>query len=125
MGTPSEFAWPEGAKSAVSLTFDGAYPEHWELVAPILAESGIRATFFVTVPALLESPDSWRQLVKAGHEVGSHSHLGISTEGELTAWTLEMVQDDLRLTDKGIMEILGCSVASFALSGERTHCAEG
>ena len=41
MGVASEFAWPDGASSALSLTFDGGYPEHWELVAPILEEAGL------------------------------------------------------------------------------------
>jgi peptidoglycan-N-acetylglucosamine deacetylase len=125
MGPASGFAWPEGAKAAISLTFDGGLLEHWELVAPILAEHEIRATFFVTVPNLLESPEAWRKVVAAGHEIGSHSHLGISTNGNLPAWTLEMIEEDLRLTDKGILEILGRRVESFALSGSETTCAEG
>src|SRR5687767_8382664 len=125
MGSASELAWPEGTKAAISLTFDGGLLEHWELVAPILAEHEFRATVFVTVPNLLERPEAWRKVAAAGHEIGSHSHFGISTNGNLPAWTLEMVEDDLRLTDKGILEILGSRVESFALSGSETTCAEG
>lgn len=125
MGVASEFAWPDGASSALSLTFDGGYPEHWEMVAPILAEAGVRGTFFLTVPSLLDHPDAWKKLAAQGHEIGSHSHFGVSTNGELPAWTIEMVRDDLRMTDKGIVEVVETPVISFALSGESTMCSEG
>lgn len=95
------------------------------MVGPILAEHDIRATFFVTVPALLQNPDAWKNLVSQGHEVGSHSHMGVSTNGELMGWTIEMIREDLRMTDKGIVELLGCPVISFAQSGESTLCADG
>jgi peptidoglycan-N-acetylglucosamine deacetylase len=125
MGAPSEIAWPEGATSALSLTFDGGLLEHWELVAPILSENEVRATFFVTVPALLENPAAWRKIVAEGHELGSHSHLNISTNGVLTSWTLGMVEEDLKMVDKGILEVAGAIPHSFALSGGETTCAEG
>lgn len=125
MGAARDFAWPEGARAAISLTFDGGHPEHWELVAPILAEHEIRGTFFVTVPSVLEHPDEWRRVVAAGHEIGSHSHYGITNDGSLPAWTLEMVKDDLRMTDKGLVEILECPITSFARAGHRSEAADG
>ena len=125
MGLAGDFAWPNGATSAISLTFDGGYPEHWEMVAPILEEAGVRGSFFVTVPALLENPTAWKRIASHGHEIGSHSHLGVSTNGELMGWTIEMVREDLRMTDKGIVELLECPVISFARSGTSTVCADG
>ncbi len=125
MGAASGFAWPDGATSAISLTFDGAYPEHFELVAPILAEHDIHGTFFVTVPGLLESPDKWRSLARSGHEIGNHCFYGVTNIGELPAWNLEMIRNELRSTDKGIVEILECPVTSFAMPGASTQCAEG
>jgi peptidoglycan/xylan/chitin deacetylase (PgdA/CDA1 family) len=125
MGVAGEFAWPEGATAAISLTFDGGHPEHWELVAPILSEHEIRATFFVTVPSILENPDQWRRVVQAGHEIGSHSHYGITHDGSLPGWTLEMVKDDLRMTDKGLAEILECPVTSFARAGHLSTTGDG
>ncbi len=125
MGVASEFAWPGEASSAVSLTFDGGFLEHWELVVPILSEAGLKGTFFLTVPSLLENPGAWKNVVAQGHEIGSHSHYGISVDGELSGWTLEMVREDLRMTDKGIVEILECPVTSFAMSGVSTLCADG
>lgn len=109
----------------MSLSFDGGHPEHWELVAPILSEHEIRATFFVTVPAVLENPIEWRKLVSAGHEIASHSHYGVTNDGTLPGWTLEMVKDDLRMTDKGLVEVLECPITSFARSGILSEAAEG
>lgn len=125
MGETGENTWTENKTSALSLSFDGGLPEHFELIAPLLEEHGFRGTFFVTVPALLGDPESWRKLVHRGHEIGSHSHLGISDNGNLPAWTLEMVQEDLRMTDKGIVEILGCPVTSFARSGTESAANDG
>jgi peptidoglycan/xylan/chitin deacetylase (PgdA/CDA1 family) len=125
VGDSVSATWPENKTAAISLTFDGGLPEHYELVAPILEEHGVQGTFFVTVPALLENPEAWRKLVAQGHEVGSHSLLGISERGHLPAWTLEMVRDDIAATDKGIVEILGQPVTSFAMPGELTEAADG
>ncbi len=60
-----------------ALTFDDGAASDYEVVFPILAELGLRATFFV-VPTLVETPGyvAWaelREMVAAGMEVGSHS----------------------------------------------------
>jgi|GEM_PF-7134113 len=125
MGAANEFTWPKGAKAAVSLAFDGGLPEHVELVAPALDEHGLKGTFFVTVPNLLENPAKWKRLAENGHEIASHSLKGVTENGKLTAWTFDMLRDDLRMTEKGIAEICEAPVTSFALPGEETECNEG
>lgn len=125
MGAAGEFTWPGGAKAAISLAFDGGLPEHFELVAPALEEHGLKGTFFVTVPALLDNPAKWKRLADSGHEIASHSLRGVSEDGRLTAWNFDMLRDDLRMTEKGIAEICEAPVTSFALPGEFTECAEG
>ena len=99
--------------------------EHVELVAPILTEHGVQATFFVTVPAILERPEAWRQIRAEGHEIASHSHFGITANGALPAWTLDMVRDDLRASVEGIREIAGVEPVSFARDGSTSNCADG
>jgi peptidoglycan/xylan/chitin deacetylase (PgdA/CDA1 family) len=59
------------------LTFDDGLASDYEEVFPVLAELGLRATFFV-VPTFVETPGyvTWaqlREMVAAGMEVGSHS----------------------------------------------------
>jgi peptidoglycan/xylan/chitin deacetylase (PgdA/CDA1 family) len=117
--------WPQEFTSAMSICFDGGLVEHVELVGPILAEHGIRATFFVTVPAILERPEEWRQIVAEGHELASHSHFGITVDGALPAWTLEMVRDDLRASVEGIRAVAGVEPMSFARDWSASSCADG
>jgi peptidoglycan/xylan/chitin deacetylase (PgdA/CDA1 family) len=69
------FTWPHGARAAVSLTYDDAIPSQLANAAPALARHGLLATFFVTGDSrtLQQAPERYRQLVKAGHELGSHT----------------------------------------------------
>lgn len=66
------FAWPQGARAAVSLTYDDAVPVHYRKVGPLLSKHGLAATFYLTVE-YAESAREWRKLSKRGHELGNHS----------------------------------------------------
>ena len=60
-----------------SFTFDDGHASDYTQAFPVLAELGVRATFFV-VPTLVDTPGyvTWQQLremVAGGMEVGSHS----------------------------------------------------
>ena len=117
--------WPEGFDSAISLTFDGGLIEHWELVEPILEENGLKATFFLTMPAVLEAPEAWRRIAQHGHEIGNHSTYRTTHDGSLPSWTLQMVQDDIQLSQQGFRELLQAEPTAFALDGTNVHCADG
>jgi len=69
------YVWPNGAIAAVSLTYDDAIPSQLDNAVPALARHGIVATFFLTgsSPTLQGSPERYRDLVKAGHELASHT----------------------------------------------------
>jgi peptidoglycan/xylan/chitin deacetylase (PgdA/CDA1 family) len=125
MGDSGAFAWPGGATRAISLTYDGALPEHLELVFPLLDRLSLKATFFVTPTSLLKYPAAWRKVADAGHEIASHSLFGVSVDGRLDNWTLQMVRDDLKMTQRMIEEVLGVIPRSFALPGPQPFCAEG
>lgn len=53
------FDWPEGKRGAVSLTYDDALPVHYERVAPLLEDHGLRATFYTNVLSLGANPEAW------------------------------------------------------------------
>lgn len=60
-----------------ALTFDDGAASDYDVAFPILAELGLRATFFV-VPTVVDTPGhvTWaqlREMVAAGMEIGSHS----------------------------------------------------
>jgi peptidoglycan/xylan/chitin deacetylase (PgdA/CDA1 family) len=67
--------WPRGTRAAVSLTYDDAIQSQLDNAVPALARHGLLATFFLTghSAVLQSSPDRYRALVQAGHELGSHT----------------------------------------------------
>ncbi len=75
LGPVEAFAWPDGARAAVSLTYDDAIASQLDNAVPALARYGLHATFFLTghADALRASPESYRALVSAGHELGAHT----------------------------------------------------
>lgn len=71
------FTWPNGKKAAVSLTYDDAIQSQLDNAVPSLKKHGLVATFFLTgsSPLLQSSPERYRDLVKTGNELGSHTML--------------------------------------------------
>lgn len=111
-------------RPAVSLAYDGADPSHLEIVAPLLAELGIPATFYLPSVQLLQQPREWAALQNEGHEMGSHSLYGCTDErGNLPNWTLDMVEEDLRMSRKLLTEQFPRqSDFSFAYPGDLSDC---
>lgn len=68
------FAWPQGARCAVSLTYDDALEVHREEIAPFLAAKGLAGTFYLNAhQGLTDAPEKWRPVAKLGHELGNHT----------------------------------------------------
>ena len=64
----------ETDKKAVALTFDdGPTAAYTDELLAVLAEHGIKATFFVTGAEVERHPAAARKLVLAGHELGNHA----------------------------------------------------
>ena len=69
------FPWPNGAKGAVTLSFDDGLPCGHQLVAPLLHSNGLHATFYLVIdsPNLRNRTEEWRAVAAMGHELGNHS----------------------------------------------------
>jgi peptidoglycan-N-acetylglucosamine deacetylase len=66
----------EGAPSrpAIAITFDdGPDPDVTPRVLEVLAQADARATFFMVGEAARKHPELVRQVMQAGHEIGSHT----------------------------------------------------
>ena len=62
------------SERTVALTFDdGPHPEITPRVLDLLAERGVRATFFVIGRAARRHPEIVRRIVAEGHDVGNHT----------------------------------------------------
>ena len=102
------------------VTFDDGERSEFEIAGPLLAEHGIRATYFVT-PGLIGTAHkflSWEELKKlrsAGHSVQSHgwSHRFLTwcDEGELDY--------ELRVSRHAIEDRLGAAVQELSIPGGR------
>ena len=67
------FAWPKGARAAVSLTYDDGLDSQLENAAPDLAAVGFKATFFLTQENMNARLADWQALERQGHEMADHT----------------------------------------------------
>ncbi|WP_337841380.1 polysaccharide deacetylase family protein [Rheinheimera sp.] len=71
----AEFQWPQGAKAAVSLSYDDALLSQLEHAVPALNQAGLKASFYLPTafPVFRQHLSQWRQVAEQGHELGNHS----------------------------------------------------
>lgn len=119
--TARPFAWPEGKRAAVSLTFDDARPSQLDRGVPILHAYGIRATFYVIPRNMEPRREDWRRAVAAGHEAGNHTvvhpcsgNFPWSRSEALEDYSLEMMADQLDEASRAIEELVETTPRTFA-----------
>ena len=141
---PAEFpAWPENTDVAVALTFDvdgeapwlGEGPENGRRltllsqgrfgparglgrVLDLLAEFGIRATFYVPGHTADHHPDAMAAILAAGHEVGHHGYLHLGTDGLDQAGQRAELEAGLTALDKHGIRPVGYRSPGWELSPE-------
>jgi peptidoglycan/xylan/chitin deacetylase (PgdA/CDA1 family) len=65
----------ETDRKIVALTFDdGPNPPYTENLLKVLADKKVKATFFLIGKQIDLYPETVRQIIVAGHEVGGHSY---------------------------------------------------
>lgn len=69
---PETYPESEGARKAY-LTFDDGCSEQTDRILDILAQYGVKATFFVTKQEGEENAARYRRIVAEGHSIGLHS----------------------------------------------------
>lgn len=80
-GELRDVEWKNGAKAALTFSFDDGFKQTYELVHDLLSRYGLKATFFVPVSYVdsffygirTASWLDWKHCVSSGMEVGSHS----------------------------------------------------
>jgi len=67
--------WPDDCLGAVSLTFDDGLASQLRQAIPMLNEYGLPGTFYVNPRGdnWQERLAPWREVARAGHEIGNHS----------------------------------------------------
>lgn len=67
--------WPNGAKAAVSLSYDDALNSQLDNAIPQLEQFGFKGSFYLTLssPIITNRLNEWRKAASNGHELGNHS----------------------------------------------------
>lgn len=119
--TGDTFAWPNGKRAAISLTFDDARWSQPETGIPILTEYGFRATFYVSLPAMEQRLRDWQAALAAGHEIGNHTlshpcsaNFSFARANPLEDHTLERIAADIDGASDAIHSLLGITPKTFA-----------
>lgn len=70
-----KFAWPDGRRAAITLTYDDAIPaSDLNVAIPQLDKAGLKGTFFLMGKAMLPADvPRWREAAASGHELGNHT----------------------------------------------------
>lgn len=85
----------EGTDSIVALTIDDGPTQRTAEFLQMLDELDVRATFFVVGSGVAEDPESARQMVLAGHELGNHSY----SHRRMIGRSLGFIRSELERTD--------------------------
>jgi peptidoglycan/xylan/chitin deacetylase (PgdA/CDA1 family) len=92
------------ACNAVCLTFDdGPHPEYTPALLDLLAEHGVRATFFVIGSQVALYPDLIVRMEREGHLVGMHSY----SHGEPSQTSSRQLLEENRRCQEQLQVLLG------------------
>ncbi len=126
------FAWPNGKRAAVSLTFDDGRKSQVEVGIPILNRYGIKATFYIVPSWTRSSISDWRKAVASGHEIGNHTihHPGTGNliwarKRALENYTLDQMANELDAANAVIERLFGSRPVSFAYTCGQTSVGRG
>jgi peptidoglycan/xylan/chitin deacetylase (PgdA/CDA1 family) len=69
------FAWPNGARAAVSLAYDDALDSQLDQAIPDLDRYALKGSFYLQLsnPSVAARMAQWRAAAQHGHELGNHS----------------------------------------------------
>jgi len=125
------FAWPQGKRAAVSITFDDAKESMVDVAIPLLNQYGIKATFYVLPIPVKERLSDWQAAVISGHEIGNHSMThpcrcsSTKIYRVLESYTLERMAGELDASNLAIEKMLKLRPVSFAYPCGHKHVGRG
>ncbi|NMP31509.1 polysaccharide deacetylase family protein [Thalassotalea sp. M1531] len=122
--TNAEFSWPNGAKAAISLSYDDALTSHLDNAIPQLNQYGFKGTFYLTLssPTLSTRLADWRATAAQGHELGNHS-ISHPCRKSLPNRDWVAVENDLdkQTHQQYLKELLNANAWLHAIDGKNTR----
>ncbi len=127
-GNNNEFHWPNGAKAAVSLSYDDALNSHLDNAIPALNKYGFKGTFYLTIGAnaVNERREDWRTIARQGHELGNHTinhacrgslpnRQWVDEHNDLDNRTMAQIKQEIIAANKFLKALDGQTVRTFSL----------
>jgi peptidoglycan/xylan/chitin deacetylase (PgdA/CDA1 family) len=121
MSETASFAWPDGQRAALSLSFDDARPSQLDRGIPLLDARGVRGTFYVSIGRLEERRAEWRAAAERGHEIANHSlthpcsgNFSFARSHPLENYSLEQMERELLEASDAIERLVGTRPSTFA-----------
>jgi hypothetical protein len=127
---PGPFAWPNGAKAAVALTYDDGMDTQLDNAAPDLDAAGLKGTFFLPgqSESLAKRLAEWRALASRGHELANHAIFHpclrngpdgavrewVKPEYQLESYTVLRIKDEVAAMNTTLLALDGEAVRTFA-----------
>ena len=120
------FAWPNGARAAVSLAYDDALDSQLDKALPALNRAGLRASFYLQLsnPSVALRMEEWRAAARRGHELGNHTlfhqcsasqpdRAWVAAHRDLDKMSVAQVQDQAALANTMLQAIDGRRERTF------------
>jgi len=130
--TPAPFAWPAGARAALSLSFDDARPSQVDVGTELLDRHGVKVTFFAVPGSVEQRLGGWKKAVAAGHEIGNHSldhpctgNFPWARKKALEEYTLQDMRRQMVEANARLRELLGVTPDTFAYPCGQTFVGRG
>ncbi|HTZ46189.1 MAG TPA: polysaccharide deacetylase family protein [Verrucomicrobiae bacterium] len=115
------FAWPEGKRAAVSLSFDDARLSQIDTGLTVLKKKGVKVTFFVQPGGVEQRLAGWKQAVADGHEIANHTrthpctgNYEFSQNNALENYDLAKIAQEIDGASQEIYQELGVKPRTFA-----------
>lgn len=128
----SPFAWPEGKKTAISLSFDDARGSQASTGIPFLNQYKVKGTFYLVPSAVKGQLENWKKAVAAGQEMANHSvnhpctgNFPWARKNPLEDYTQEQMRDELVEANKQLYDLLGVRCEGFAYPCGNTFVGRG
>ena len=91
----------------VSLTFDDGPGKATKQILEILKEKNVKATFFMLGVRVVNDPETAKEVVTAGHEIGNHTYEHINFYAYKDEDKSEKIEKELLQCEKVIKSTLG------------------
>jgi beta-glucosidase len=128
----TDFPWPEGARVAISLSFDDGRFSQIDQCVPLLDKYGVKGTFYISTDRLEFRKDEWKAAAENGHDLGNHTlkhgcsgNFVWSRKKALEDYSLKQLENEILIADNLIELNTGVKPRSFAYPCGQTFVGKG